>query len=396
MLTRRVKTQLVAFAVVALTATAFVGASYAGLDRLFGAGGPVVRLQLADGGGLFTGSEVTYRGVAVGEVGALRLTDDGMEADLVIDDDAPPIPANSRAVVANRSAVGEQYVDLQPLSDGGPYLTDGSVIPRGSTTLPLSVDTLLNNLTTFTESVPTDSVRTVVDELYTAFHGTGDDLQLLLDSSREFTHTATEYLPQTSALIRDGATVLRTQAESADAWRSFADNAEQFAAELAEADGDLRELIARAPEAATEVSALLRDTDPGLSVLIANLLTTSQLFSARVDGLNHLFVMLPKATAATSAALDGDKFSVALTFFDPLPCFRGYEGTEYRSGEDTGAAPFNTAAACTLPHGTTPARTSQHVPKGGLPSVAIPGGLDVTHDEGTRESLEDLLWLDEG
>ena len=67
---------------------------------------------------------LAYQG-AVGEVGALRLTDDGMEADLVIDDDAPPIPANSRAVVANRSAVGEQYVDLQPLSDGGPYLTDG-------------------------------------------------------------------------------------------------------------------------------------------------------------------------------------------------------------------------------------------------------------------------------
>ncbi len=395
MLTRRVRTQLVAFVAVALTAVAFVGANYAGLGRLFGAGGVVVRLQLADGGGLFTGSEVTYRGVAVGEVGALRLTDDGMEADLVLADGAPPIPANSRAVVANRSAVGEQYVDLQPRTDRGPYLTDGSVLPRASTTLPLSVDTLLGNLTTFTESVPTDSLRTVVDELYTAFHGTGDDLQLLLDSSREFTHTATEYLPQTSALIQDGATVLRTQAESADAWRSFADNAEKFAAELAGADGDLRELIAQAPTAATEVSALLRDTDPGLSVLVANLLTTSRLFSARVDGLEHLFVMLPKATAATSAALDGDEFSVALTFFDPLPCFQGYEGTEYRPGDDTGDAPFNTDAACTLPPGTEPARTSQHVPEGGVPSVALPGALGEALDDDTRESLEDLLWLDE-
>lgn len=393
MLTRRIRTQLVAFVVVALTATAFVGANYAGLGRLFGAGGPIVRLQLADGGGLFRGSEVTYRGVAVGEVEGLRLTDDGMEADLLLHDDAPPIPANSRAVVANRSAVGEQYVDLQPRTGQGPYLTDGSVIPETSTAVPLGVDALLGNLTAFTESVPTESLRTVVDELYTAFQGTGDDLQVLLDSSREFTRTATEYLPQTSALIQDGATVLRTQAESADAWRSFAHDAKDFAAELADADGDLRELIAHAPTAAVEVSALLRDTDPGLSVLVANLLTTSHLFSSRVDGMEHLFVMLPKATAATSAALDGDEFSVALSFFEPLPCVRGYEGTRYRNGEDTGDAPFNTDARCTLPSGSAPARTSQHVPQGGLPLVARPGVL--TGDDNTRESLEDLLWLDE-
>src|SRR5690606_18256790 len=316
MLTRRIKTQVIAFVVVALAATTFVGASYAGLGRLLGRDGLSVHLQLADGGGLFPGSEVTYLGVAVGEVDRLHLTDDGMEAVLVLDEDAPAIPADSHAVVANRSAVGEQYVDLRSPTGRAPYLEDGSVIRRESTTLPLPVHTLLSNLNAFTESVPTESLRTVVDELYTAFQGTGDDLQVLLDSSREFTHTATEYLPQTTTLIEDGATVLRTQAESAEAWRSFADNTKLFARELAGADGDLRELIARTPGAATQLSGLLSDTDPGLSVLIANLVTTSRLFSDRVDGLEHLLVMLPKATAATSAALDGDQFSVALTFFD--------------------------------------------------------------------------------
>src|SRR5690606_5038494 len=140
----------------------------------------------------------TYLGVAVGEVDRLHLTDDGMEAVLVLDEDAPAIPADSHAVVANRSAVGEQYVDLRSPTGRAPYLEDGSVIRRESTTLTLPVHTLLSNLNAFTESVPTESLRTVVDELYTAFQGTGDDLQVLLDSSREFTHTATEYLPQTT------------------------------------------------------------------------------------------------------------------------------------------------------------------------------------------------------
>ena len=40
------------------------------------------------------------------------------------------IPSDVVAVVANRSAIGEQYVDLQPQNDTGPYLRDGSTIER--------------------------------------------------------------------------------------------------------------------------------------------------------------------------------------------------------------------------------------------------------------------------
>src|SRR2546427_6590990 len=121
MLTRRIRLQILAFVVIALSTVALVGADYAGLDRLFGRGGYVVRLELSDGGGIFTNGEVTYRGVGVGRVGELRLTDTGMEADLEINSDAPPIPANLQAVVANRSAIGEQYVDLQPRTESGPF-----------------------------------------------------------------------------------------------------------------------------------------------------------------------------------------------------------------------------------------------------------------------------------
>ncbi|WP_048876668.1 MCE family protein, partial [Saccharomonospora saliphila] len=369
MLTRRVRAQVLAFVVVAAAAVSFVGAQYAGLGRLVG-DEKVVHLRLDSSGGLFTGGEVTYRGVSVGRVGELRLTEHGMEAELVLDDDAPPIPADSRAVVANRSAVGEQYVDLQPRSDAGPYLDDGSVIPRAATTLPMPVHTLLGTLADLTESVPTDSLRVVVDELYTALRGTGDDLQLLLDSADDVTRTATEHLPQTVGLLDDGATVLRTQAESARAWRSFGRDAKLLARELAEADTDLRELISTAPAAATQISGLLDDTDPGLSVLLANLLTTARLVEARTDGLEHLLVFTPKAVASTTAALnaDGDRLSQALTFFDPAPCVRGYSGTEYRRGEDTAEAPFNTEAVCALPSGDQRVvRGSRNAPAGGSP-----------------------------
>ncbi|ANN19416.1 ABC transporter substrate-binding protein [Amycolatopsis orientalis] len=395
MLTTRVRIQVLAFVIIALATTAFVGANYAGLDRLFGATGYTVKLALTDGGGLFTNGEVTYRGVAVGRVGELRLTDRGMEADLLIDDDAPPIPANSRAVVANRSAVGEQFVDLQPRTGDGPFLADGSVIPREATTVPLPVQHLLTDLDSLTASVPTEDLRTVVDELDNALRGSGANLQVLLDTTTDFTKQAANHLPQTEKLLTDGSTVLKTQVDSSQAWRQFSDNAKQFAEQLSRSDGDLRKLIATAPGAATQLSGLLRDNEPGLPILLANLLTTSHVFSARTDGLQQLLINTPKAVSAVDAAIDGEsgKIGLALTFFDPMPCTKGYEGTDIRSSRELAPLSFNTGAACTLEKGNpSSVRGSQNAPKGGVPPAAVPGGFGAD-GQPTSTSLEEMLWL---
>ncbi|WP_410580008.1 MCE family protein [Amycolatopsis sp. lyj-108] len=395
MLTARIRIQVIAFVVLALATTAFVGANYAGLDRLFGASGYTVKLALTDGGGLFTNGEVTYRGVAVGRVGELRLTAGGMEADLLIDDDAPRIPANSRAVVANRSAVGEQFVDLQPRTGDGPFLAEGSVIPREATSVPLPVQHLLTDLDSLTASVPTEDLRTVVDELDNALRGSGANLQVLLDSSTDFTKQAADHLPQTESLLTDGSTVLKTQVDSSQAWRQFSGNAKQFAEQLSRSDGDLRRLITTAPEAATQLSGLLRDNEPGLPILLANLLTTSQVFSARTDGLRQLLINTPKAVSAVDASVDeqSGKIELVLTFFDPMPCTKGYEGTKIRSSADLSPLPFNTGAACTLDKGNpSSVRGSQNAPKGGVPPAAIPGGFGAD-GQPTSTSLEEMLWL---
>ncbi|RSN33404.1 ABC transporter substrate-binding protein [Amycolatopsis sp. WAC 01416] len=395
MLTARIRIQVIAFVVLALATTAFVGANYAGLDRLFGASGYTVKLSLTDGGGLFTNGEVTYRGVAVGRVGELRLTDGGMEADLLIDDDAPRIPANSRAVVANRSAVGEQFVDLQPRTGDGPFLAEGSVIPREATSVPLPVQHLLTDLDSLTASVPTEDLRTVVDELDNALRGSGANLQVLLDSTTDFTKQAADHLPQTESLLTDGSTVLKTQVDSSQAWRQFSGNAKQFAEQLSRSDGDLRRLITTAPEAATQLSGLLRDNEPGLPILLANLLTTSQVFSARTDGLRQLLINTPKAVSAVDASVDeqSGKIELVLTFFDPMPCTKGYEGTKVRSSADLSPLPFNTGAACTLDRGDpSSVRGSQNAPKGGVPPAAIPGGFGAD-GQPTSTSLEEMLWL---
>jgi phospholipid/cholesterol/gamma-HCH transport system substrate-binding protein len=355
MLTIGAKIKVVLFAVLGVLVIGFIGLRYADLGRYVGRSGYyVVSLELAEAGGVFTNAEVTYRGVGVGRVGDLRLTAGGIEADLKIDESAPRIPATVQAVVADRSAVGEQYVDLRPKNDTAPYLAAGSRIARADTRLPPPVTKVLTNVDELAASVPKDSLRTVVDELDQALSGQGQNLQILLDTGGELTQAAADNLEPTTRLIDNGRVVLRTQQDSGDALRSFSRDLNLLNARLDDSDADLRRLIVAAPEAATQLSGLLKDTDPGLGVLLNNLLTTSDIALVRRDGLEQALVTLPAVVAAGSTSIteDGADLGLVLTFFNPPPCVSGYD-TTYRNGLDTTPGPgLNTAAHCSLPPGT--------------------------------------------
>lgn len=369
MLTRKVRLQIVAFIVIALVGISFAGARYAGLDKLFGPRGYEVTMNLADSGGIFPNAEVTYRGVAVGEVGELRLTENGVEVPLNIEASSPRIPADVEAVVANRSAVGEQYVDLRPREDGGPFLRDGAEIPRSSTRTPLPVEELMTNLDSFAKSVPTDSLRTVVEELGTAFRDNGGNLQTVLDTTREFTAEAQQHVPQTKQLLADGKEVLATQNEKGSAIESFSHDLRLVTEQLKESDADLRSVIERAPGAGRQISGLLAETGPQLGVLLGNLTTTSELLAAHNDGLEQLMVTYPLVTAGGFSVVPGDgtaHFGLVLNAFDPLPCVKGYEETTRRAGDDLAPVPLNTDAHCAEPPGSpTNVRGAHNAPMPG-------------------------------
>jgi phospholipid/cholesterol/gamma-HCH transport system substrate-binding protein len=374
MLTRGTRIKLAVFAVIAILAIGYTAFRYANLGRLLGLRGYyVVQLELANGGGIFPQADVTYRGVSVGRVGTVRLTPAGVEADLNISNSAPPIPANLRASVADLSAVGEQYVDLRPATDSGPYLTQGSVIPRRDTSLPLPVTSLLTSVNQLATSVPLPELRTTLNNLATGFGGTSTSLQALIDGQSRFVRAAGAALPQTDTLIQDGQSVLQTQNAEAAAFRSFASSSRLFAQQLASSDADLRRLFANGAPAATQVAGLVTDNTPALGALIANLLTTSQITLTRGAALQETFSALPAAIAAGSTVITpkGARFGVALTFFNPLPCTAGYQGTKIRNGLDTSPGPpVNVGARCSSPASSgIDVRGSAHAPSPGLASL---------------------------
>jgi phospholipid/cholesterol/gamma-HCH transport system substrate-binding protein len=378
MLTRKVVIQVIVFAVVGVVAVVYAAMRYAGIGSSVANPGYTVRLDLADGGGIFTNAEVTYRGVTVGKVQGMRLTANGIEVDLHINSSAPQIPADLQAAVADRSAVGEQYVDLMPSTASGPYLADGSVISQDRTSTPLPTQNLLANLDQLASSVPTGSLQTVVDELDAGFHGTGPDLQRLLDSVSDFTKTAQSQLPQTTQLLTTGKTVLDTQNSEAGSIESFSTSLRQISAQLKTSDPDIRSLIANAPQAATQVTDLLTESGQQIGGLLANLLTTANILVTRESGLELVMVAYPQLAGASGTVVPGDNtahLGLALNLFNPPPCTSGYQSTPHRAGNVTSAASPNTQAYCALSPATgVDVRGAENAPYGGSPGQPAASG----------------------
>jgi phospholipid/cholesterol/gamma-HCH transport system substrate-binding protein len=257
-----------------------------------------------------------------------------------------------------------------PAHDGGPSLADGSVIPRERTAIPSGPETLLSNLDSLVSSVPTDSLRTVVDELDKAFRGTGPAMQVLLDSADHLTTAATEHLPQTVGLLSNGRVVLGTQAAQSQEILDYSRNLHLIAEQLKKSDPDLRSLINLVPQVSLQLTDILRTSGQNLGVIIANLLTTANILSTRDNGLEQLLVAFPMITAtAPGANPDGTgHLGLVLTFNDPFSCTRGYETTHQRPANDLRDLPANQQAYCAEPAGSPiGVRGSQNAPFGGKP-----------------------------
>ena len=378
MITRKVLIQVLVFAVVGVFAVGYTAMRYGGIGSSVINPGYDVKLDLASGGGIFPNSEVTYRGVTVGKVTGMQLTRTGLEVDMHINDSAPQIPADLTASVADRSAVGEEYVDLVPNTSEGPFLADGSTIAQRNTVLPLPTNALLGNLNSLANSVPVGSLQTVVNELDNGFSGTGPDLQKLLDTISDFTKTAQSQLPETTQLLDSGKVVLDTQVSESGAIESFSTSLDKLSQQLKTSDPDIRNLISNAALAGAQITDLLTETGPQLGSLLANLLTTANVLVTRTSGLEEALVAYPVVAGAAGTVITPDgkaKLGLALNLFDPPPCTNGYQGTQHRPANDTSPATLNLNAYCDEgPNSTIDVRGAQNAPYGGNPGSAVSSG----------------------
>lgn len=301
-LNRRILIQLAIFGAVALAAISEMGLHFMKLPvMLFGAGRYTVTMQLPQTGGLYDTSNVTYRGVEVGRVASVHLTDTGVEAALSLKSGIS-IPSDLKAEVHSQSAIGEQYVELLPRDGNSRPLKNGDVIPLKDTSVPPDINSLLAAATAGLRAVPHDDLKTVIDESYTAVGGLGPELSRLVKGSSKLAIDAHANLDSLTALIDQAQPVLDSQTETSDAIQAWAAHLATVTKELQTSDKAVAGILDNGGPAAAEARQLIERLQPTLPILLANLVSVGQVALTYRNDLEQILVLYPQATSYLSGA----------------------------------------------------------------------------------------------
>lgn len=355
MLTKLVRRQLVAFAIIAVLGVLFASVTYLRLPQLLGFGQYHLAADLPAGGGIYPNAVVSLRGVPVGKVSAVTPTPAGVRLELSIDNGIS-VPRDATAAVRSMSAIGEQYVDLAPGRNPSTHaLADGASVPAAPDAVPVSASTLLGSADDLVRSIPRQQLSTTVDELSTAFAGTADDLQRLVDSSQAFLDTARDNVGPTKQLLDQLVPVLRTQQAIGGDIRSFVPDLDAFTRQLTMSDADIRAVIANGPGFMDQIGGLTNDLNPTLPITLSDLAATGQVLNLYLPNIKQTLVLYPAVIATTQAISIPEVADHAANVYfrttvnDPAPCTTGFDQNARRDPRDTTPRTENGNAYCKVP-----------------------------------------------
>jgi phospholipid/cholesterol/gamma-HCH transport system substrate-binding protein len=292
---------------IALAVVAVLGVYYIVFDVMqyrVGAQPFAVTVVTPSAGGLYTGADVTYRGVQVGTVSALRLRPQDVEVSLAIDP-GQRIPDNGAVRVKELSALGEQYVDLQPARAGGPYLHQGTVIPARRVLLPTPIGPTLIDLGRLLRSIDPRDLQTDEDFLASAFTGTGPDLRTIVVTGQQLFDALVRAQPETVNLVVDGQKDLATLEATDGDLATFAQGLASVTGALAGANGQLEALIGNARAAESQLSPLLSANAPAIAGAITDLSTAAGVGGRYQPQVQAIFALLPMVSNDLAAVAAG-------------------------------------------------------------------------------------------
>jgi len=341
MFTKQVRWQLIVFGILTIVSIVTIAKDYVRVQDMAGIGQRDVVAEFKDASGLYTGALVTYRGVKVGKVESLSLGS-GANAEVKISlDSGYSIPASSVAIAKSSSAIGENYIDLMPENDEGPYLRNGSVIRTTKTFDLQPTGDLLTNLNAAAASVPKDATDKLLTEVSKAFSGTDTDFAQLVTSANSLVAGANSNISSIKSLLSGLPTFLNTATTVAPNVRASLTDLEAFTGRLDTSREDVNQLLVSTPGLANAVQGLVSDVQSDVPVLLADLLSTGQVLKVYLPGIEQILVVYPGVMSAIQTAATGDgapgsiKLGLRPNMNQPPTCFSGFlPYTEQRDYND--------------------------------------------------------------
>lgn len=281
-----------------------------------------ITIALPDSGGLLANQDVSVRGVPVGRIESLRVTPNGVDAVANISS-AVKIPAASAVRVSGLSAAGEQYIDFEPPSDTGPFLSGGSVVARDRATTPIPISQLLADADGMLAQTDPRKLDLIKKELSLSEDGPRK-LTDIVDGGTFLLSTLDSVLPQTVSLLKTSRVVLTMLSDVNNGLAATSDNIDKVLKGVNPMIGGYRQLVDQSPAMLSSVDGLFDDNSDTMVGLLGNLVTTAQLLYVRTPALNALFPNYRGSTVeALSSAIHEDGMWATVDIYPRYTCDYG-------------------------------------------------------------------------
>jgi phospholipid/cholesterol/gamma-HCH transport system substrate-binding protein len=236
-----------------------------------------VKIDFREATTLSEQADVRISGVPVGKVQSKKLNGSLTQATLNIDARYAPLPADTRAILRQKTLLGETFVELTPGTRDGPKLADDSTLPQAHVAPTVQLDEIFRAFDPKTRL----AFRTWLDQQGQAVGRRAHALNSALGNLTPFEQNATTVLAilneqkgQVRTLVRDTGTVFDALTARDDQLRSVIDNSNRVFTTLASRDARLQEIFTILPTFLTEsrattlrVTAFAKDANPLITQL---------------------------------------------------------------------------------------------------------------------------------
>lgn len=276
---RHVAAQAVLFAIISVVAIAF-GIRYIAEDADVSRGFRIVA-NMDDARGLGPGVRVTYRGVDVGVIqNAVLDGTGGVQLQMRIVD-GTRIPVEAPARVVTSTALGDNRLDVRPVSETGPYLEDGDTLVVRPEDQPAALEDLIADIETSLLALNPESLASFGDSTATALEGNGERLGAIIEDTAKLTAVLADTAPTLRGLVDDGLVTVRALAERDAPLSGAATVARDVTGQLARREDTLVYLLDNSPDAMLRAQRLMDANRDNAAGLLANTLVVTPVFRDR-------------------------------------------------------------------------------------------------------------------
>lgn len=249
---------------------------------------------------IYEGSDVRVLGVPVGQVE--QVTPSGTEVEVRMTYDAEvQVPADARAAIVAPSVVGDRFIQLTPVYEGGEVMPDNAVLDTQRTATPVELDEIYASLDDLNvalgpdgankEGALTDLLRRTAEN----FSGQGERFNQTITDLGTFTGTLDNNKEELFGAVEEMEGFISTLAENDDTVRAFNSSLAEVSEMLEGERDELARSLRHLGVAMEQVTSFVEENRDQLGENITGLNRVSKVLVKQRDALHEVLSAGPLA-----------------------------------------------------------------------------------------------------